>query len=332
MKKILKFLLLILLILIIIYFLIIKKPIQEFSKNYFYMDTYIVVKIYSKNEKTANRVLDNIDKIYSEYHQLTDRYNSYEGINNVYYLNNNQTNQEYIEIDKRLYDIIKYGKNWYSKTNNLLNINMGNILDIWKKYRDNKEGVPTIEELTSVKLFTPDDIILKNNKIKNNKLNLDLGALAKGYTTQVVADYIEEKGFDKYLINAGGNVIVGNHYNNEAYKIGLEDPNNKNNIYKVIKANNKSVVTSGGYERFYEYDNKKYNHIIDPKTLYPADYMKSVTVITENSKLGEILSTYLFLIPVDEGQKIINEMDNVEAIWFTNDFNILFTDGVEFNE
>ena len=112
--------------------------------------------------------------------------------------------------------------------------------------------------------------------------------------------------------------------NNSNYKIGIEDPNNKNDIFKVLKGNNISVVTSGGYERYYEYEDKKYHHIISPKTLYPTDYMKSVTIITKDSALADMLSTYLFLIDIEDGKDYINKLENVEAIWYTNDDKIVF--------
>ena len=200
---------------------------------------------------------------------------------------------------------------------------MGNVIDIWKKYQNNKNGVPTKEELEKVNTSSINDIVLKDgNKIKNNHVNIDLGSISKGYTTSLVGEYLDSIGIEEYLINAGGNVLVGNHYNNSTYKIGIEDPDNKNDIFTVLKGNNISVVTSGGYERFYEYDGKKYHHIISPKTLYPTDYMKSVTIITSDSALADLLSTTLFLMNIEDGKEYINSLDNVEAIWYTNDNEI----------
>ena len=109
-----------------------KNILQEYSKNFFYMDTYINVRIYSNNSKKANEALNEIDKIYSDYHKLVDRYNKYDNIKNIYYINNNDSDSEYLEIDSRLYDLIEYGLNAYKETNGLININMGELIDIWK--------------------------------------------------------------------------------------------------------------------------------------------------------------------------------------------------------
>lgn len=317
-----------LLVITFVFLTIFNKKDKEYTSKFFYMDTYIYVKIYSNDSKKADRILKKVENIYKEYHELTDRYNSYDNIKNIYYIKNNKSDKEYIKIDKKLYDIIKYGLDYKEKSNGLIDIGMGNVIDIWKNYRDNKNGVPTLEELEIAK-ENEVEIILSNGKIKNNHPNIDLGCISKGYTTKIVGEYLEKKGIDKYLINAGGNVLVGNNYKNKEYKIGIEDPDKKNDIFTVVKGNNISVVTSGGYERFYEYEGKKYSHIIDPNTLYPTDYMKSVTIITKDSSLGDILSTTLFLMDIEEGKKYINKIDNVEAIWYTNDNKIEYSKGTK---
>ena len=164
--------------------------------------------------------------------------------------------------------------------------------------------------------------MLEDNKILNNHPNLDLGAISKGYTTEVVGKYLESIGIDEYLINAGGNVKVGSNYKKKNYSIGIQSPIKGEDLMSVIKGNNISVVTSGGYERNYEYNGITYHHIIDPDTLYPSNNMKSVTVVTKDSALGDILSTTLFLSSVEEGQEIIKNYD-CEAIWYTNDNKII---------
>lgn len=328
MKKRIFVIALICIIVSISFFILKNKKLKKYTTNLFYMDTYINITIYSDNKLKANKLLEEIDNIYNVYHQLTDKYNSY-NINNLYYINNNNDNIDTLEIDSRLYELLQFGKDWYLKSNKLLNINMGEVIDLWKKYRDSKEGIPSDKELYSIEVGNVDDIVLmSNNKIKNNKPSIDLGAIAKGYVTEMVGNYLEEQGIDKYIINAGGNVKVGNHYDNGKYKIGIENPNNPSNIYEVINGNNISVVTSGGYQRFYEYNGIKYSHIIDPNTLYPSNYMKSVTVITQDSSIGDALSTTLFLMSVEDGIEYIKNFDGTEAIWVTNNDEIIKTDGV----
>ncbi|MEG1647659.1 MAG: FAD:protein FMN transferase [Bacilli bacterium] len=304
-----------------------KNIIQEFNRDLFYMDTYINVKIYTTDSVKANKTLTLVDNIYKEYHQLTDRYNAYTNVNNVYFINNNSIKDEKIKIDSKLYELIKQGIIANSKTDGLININMGDVIDVWKKYRDAKTGVPTLIELKNTNIDIDQIKLLDNNNILNNHPNIDLGAIAKGYVTQIVANYIKEQGFDKFLINAGGNVIVGNHYNKEVFRIGIEEPNSNGGIYQIIKGNNMVVTTSGSYERFYEYNGITYHHIIDPKSLFPTNYMKSVTVITKDGLLGDTLSTALFLMPIMEGKKFLKNFADVEAIWYTLDNQVIKTDG-----
>lgn len=305
-----------------------RNSLQEFSKNLFYMDTYINVKIYSNDSQKSNSALNEIDNLFKEYHQLTDRYNEYEGINNIYTINNNNLEKETLILDTKLYNLIKFGIDSYNKTNGLININLGDVIDVWKKYRENGVGTPAIQELKNSGSININDIVLlENNEILNNNPNIDLGALAKGYVLQEAANYLEENGFDKYLINAGGNVVVGNHYNNDYYKIGIENPNNSNSIYSIIVGNNIAITTSGDYQRYYEYEGKKYHHIINPNTLYPSEYMKSVTVITKDSAIGDMLSTTLFLMSVEEGLEFIKNYSDVEAVWYTLDDKIIKSEG-----
>lgn len=295
---------------------------KEYSSNIYYMDTYIYIKVYS-NKNKAKEALNNVESIYKQYHQLSDRYHHYDGITNVYDIKNNDLKDNLV-LDDKLYNLLVYADKWHQKYNKY-NIEIGNIIDTWKKYRDSETGIPSIEELKSINKIT-NLVLLGNNTILNNHPNLDLGSIAKGYATEEAGKYLESIGINEYLINAGGNVKVGNSYGKKYYNIGIQSPKKDGNLLTKVKGNNISVVTSGSYERFYEYDGNIYHHIIDPDTLMPSKYMKSVTVITHDSALGDILSTVLFLNSVDDGMNIIKEYD-AEAIWYTNEDNIIRSDG-----
>ena len=298
---------------------------KEYKMNLYYMDTYIYIDFFCDNNTKAENIKKDIDNIYKEYHQLSDRYNSYEGITNLYYIYNNNTKEKEITLDSKLYDLLSYSLEFQEKTTNKFNIEIGNIIDIWKKYRDKGEGIPSNKELQSAKK-TNHIVLLDNNKILNNHPNIDLGAISKGYTTEIVGKYLESNGINKYLINAGGNVKVGIPNKKDKYSIGIKSPNKDDSLLTIVNGKNISVITSGSYERNYTYNDKIYSHIIDPNTLYPAEYMKSVTVITSDSALGDALSTTLFLMPIEEGKELIKEY-NVEAIWVTNDDQIIRSEG-----
>ena len=318
MKKVLKILL--------ILFLITGCKQKEFqSHNFFYMDTYINIKIYGSDN--YDKEFKEIEKIYKEYHELSDRYHEYDSLENVYYINNNKDKKETIKLNQKLCDIIELGIYYANKTDNKFNINMAKILDVWAEYRETKNGIPRIEELEESKNEINQIIFKDKCEILNNNPSIDLGAIAKGYATQKVGEYLKSKNINEFIINAGGNVLVGNHYNNLKYKIGLETPDQSKKIYKVLNIENKAVVTSGGYERFYIYDNQIYHHIIDYNTLYPANNFKSVTVISSDSGLADTLSTCLFLLSIEDGKKLIDNLD-VDAIWYLSDGSIITTEGI----
>lgn len=286
---------------------------QEYSKNLFYMDTVINIKLYNVNEKKANEAFDYLDSLYQKYENLTDFYDSNSELSKL----NNDINYE---ISSELLDLIKIGYEWDIKTNGLLNVNIGNLTKIWHDFRENPVSLPNLDD---VKI---ESLKMENDKILNDKVNIDLGAIVKGYVTEKAGNYLESIGIDYYLINAGGNVKVGKS-NKGYYNIGIASPIS-NETFEIVKNENISVVTSGGYERFYEYNGVMYHHIIDPNTLYPANNMKSVTVIGEDSGLCDILSTTLFLMDIDEGKEFIKDYD-VKVIWFTNDNQIIKSDNYE---
>lgn len=327
-KKRIYIVILVLILISLVLLLIDKNTYKEYSKNYFYMDTYINIKINStKSKKEMDNIFNDIDYLYSSYHKLTSRYDKYDGIVNVYYLNEILDNNEEIEIDKRLSDIIDIGILYYDKTNGLFNIASGNLTSIWKVFIDNCDELPSDLDVN----INIDDIVLDGNKyIKYNDAKLDLGAISKGYVTELVGKYLEDNNIDSYIINAGGNVKVGKAYNKDSYVVGITNPDNKNDIFTKVNVNNLSIVTSGNYQRYCSFNDKIYGHIINPYTKLPSDYMKSVTVISSSSLLADIYSTYLYLLPVEDGMKIVNSTSDIEAIWYIDSDKIVRSDNFNY--
>lgn len=280
---------------------------KEYSKKLYYMDTVINIKIYNVSEKKADKAFEDLENLYKKYDEITNMYSIKSELNNL---------KSYMDMSDELYELIEYGASWYDKSNGLLNINIGGVTKIWHDFRET--GIfPNFNLLEQVNI---DKIILKDKQITNEFFNIDLGAIAKGYVTQKAGKYLEDNDIFYYIIDAGGNVKVGKS-NKGYYNIGIADPDSSG-IFMKIKSENVSVVTSGGYERFYEYNGMKYHHIIDPNTLYPANYMKSVTVIANDSALADVMSTTLFLMDIESGQEFIKDYD-VDVIWYTFDNEII---------
>ena len=283
------------------------------------MDTVINIKIYNENEKKANAAINYIEDLYKKYDLIASYYNNE---SELYKLNNNESDN----ISEELKTLINYGIDWYYKSDGRLNINIGGLTSKWKIFRETKGELPNLKELNKI------DTDIKNinlDDIKNSKFNVDLGSIAKGYVTELAGKYLEDNNIKYYIINAGGNVKLGSSIKG-GYVVGIKSPNDNSNFMK-LKLENKSVVTSGGYERFYDFEGVRYHHIIDPVTKFPANYMKSVTVIGSDSSQCDALSTILFLMDVESGKEFIKDYD-VDVIWFTNNDEIITSEGFNYEQ
>lgn len=161
---------------------------------------------------------------------------------------------------------------------------------------------------------------------------VDVGGIAKGYAGDEAIAIYKKYGIKSAYVNLGGNVVVlGNKPDGTPWKIGVQNPRAENGKYiGVIKAANKAVVTSGDYERFFEKDGKRYHHIIDPKTGYPAESgLISATIVADVSTDADALSTATFVLGLDRGMKLVESLSGVEAVFITNDKKVYTTSGLK---
>lgn len=332
MQKKFNILLFILIPILIIYFIISnssKAELKEYTDSFSYLNANIYLKIYVSDEEKSKKIFDNIEQIYSDYDKLVNKYKQYDNVNNLYYLNYNSSKDEYIKIDSKLYELIKYGKSLYKLSNGLIDISKGNIIDAWASYQSSSYGIPLLEDLNKINTFNIDDIVLKNNKILNNNINIDVTSISKAYVTNKVIKYLKNNKINKYVINAGENIAVGDNFEDNKYSIGIGNAEDKNDIIKVIKTNNKSVVTIGTYKDYYYFNNIKYNFKINPKTLFPTNYMKSVTVISNDINKSSYIANTLFLMDITEGQEYIKNIKGIDVLWYTLDSKIITTPNFE---
>lgn len=292
--------------------------------HFFSMDTVIQVKLYDTSKKYTHQereeILKSIEELYTKYDTLV---NDYSENSEISIIRNNNLEIETLSLSPEVYQLLEIGDMWYQKSKGLLNIQLGELTHLWHDFRES--GVFPIEEQIQNTNIDYTLQLLGKNTIQNNHPYLDLGAIAKGYVTELAGKQLEEKGITSYIINAGGNVKTGKSPKNY-FTVGIASPSQENENLLVLKLENKSVVTSGGYERFVNYEDKTYHHIIDPRTKYPAEYVKSVTVIGDDSGECDALSTILFLMSVEEGQEFIKEYD-VDVIWVTLDDEIIKSEG-----
>lgn len=164
-------------------------------------------------------------------------------------------------------------------------------------------------------------------------MSLELGAISKGFIADQVKAYFEEKGISTAIINLGGNVVVmGTSPNQEnGWKVGVQDPDKiRGATVGYVHQANRSIVTSGIYERYIEVDGSIYHHILDPNTGYPVENdISGVTVFTDQSTDGDALSTSLFIFGIEEGLAYVNSLDGVEAVFIDKEHGVHLSEGLK---
>lgn len=245
---------------------------------------------------------------------------------------------ESVVVDSDIYELIKIGKGYSLDASNTLNIAIGPLIKLWK-IGFQGANVPTQSDIEEcLKLIDPQSIILSEENqsiyLEKKGMEIDLGALAKGFFADKIKLFLKQAGVEKGIIDLGGNVLlIGSHYvNSDGYwRIGIQDPfKSRQNIKGLVKAKDVSVVTSGIYERVLVLNGQEYHHIFDSQTGYPVrNDIASVTIISSESLAGELYTTMFYQYKSSETINLINNIKGIEAIVITRDNDILMTDGLE---
>ena len=158
-------------------------------------------------------------------------------------------------------------------------------------------------------------------------MEIDLGAIAKGYFADQLKDYFVEQGVESGIIDLGGNVVTIGHPLEKAWTVGVQSPEkSRGNILGFIEIHNQSVVTSGIYERHFYKDDKLYHHILDSKTGYPVENdIASVTIVSDQSLDGEIWSTICFFTTAEQTIALLNEINGIDALVIKKNGEIMST-------
>ncbi|MHC1685248.1 MAG: FAD:protein FMN transferase [Clostridiaceae bacterium] len=196
--------------------------------------------------------------------------------------------------------------------------------------------IPSSEEINeALNLVSYKDVILddenKSVMLKKKGQSLDLGAIAKGYAADEVKRIFEKNDVKSGMINLGGNIYAhGKKQDNSLWNVGIQDPlGNTGQYIGVISVCDKSVVTSGNYERYFEVDGKRYHHIINPKTGYPCENkIISTTIVSDHSVDGDGLTTCGYIMGLESGFDLIENTQGVDAIFITSDKKVYITSGI----
>ena len=297
-------------------------------------DTVTTVVGKAESEEAFQPVAQAVHDKLQVYHQLFDIYNDYDGINNLKTVNDNAGIAP-VKVDPDVIRLLQDCKEYYAATNGKVNVAMGAVLHLWHQARNDglsdpvNAALPKEEALReAAKHCNIDDVILDEDAstvyLRDPAMRLDVGAVAKGWAAQQVAED-SPKGL---LISVGGNVCATGPKDSQGtpWVVGVQDPKGGDAYLHTLYLTKGSIVTSGDYQRAYMVDGEMYHHIIDPHTLYPGTLWRAVTVVCEDSGLADALSTALFLLPQADGQALLSEC-GAEAVWVDKDGRLFYSPG-----
>lgn len=294
------------------------------QRSEFVMDTLVNIKLGTKQAET-DKILDNAFKLITD---LENEWSYYKENSLVWNFNNAVVDS--IAIDEHLSDMLSISKELFYSTNRRYDITMGALSDVWDF---ETEKIPTNSEIQEAIKKTGFEKLLKQNGFlhKTQDLKINLGSIVKGMIIDEVVEYLQQQKVNSGFVNAGGDLrIFGRH---KPYKIGIQHPRSETNeTIDILSVKNRSVVTSGDYERYFIKDEVRYHHIIDPLTGFPAGNAISVTVVAENAILADAYSTALFLMEQNEALELAEEDSRIEAILYyieKNKIEKLETEGMK---
>lgn len=310
-------------------------------------DTVTQVIAYCDSEEEFSRQMDALHADLLEYHRLYDIYNDYDGVVNVKTINDN-AGVAPVQVDDKILGMLELARQMYDTTNGKLNIAMGSVLRIWHDYREAAEAntneadnkLPEQEALDAAARHCDiSNLVIDENAktvyLSDPDMSLDVGSVGKGYAVEMVAQAAEARGLTSALISVGGNLrAIGVKPDGSQWSGGVENPWNASEFYTsdssyvaAVNMSDMALVTSGDYQRYYVVDGVRYHHLIDPATLWPAAYFNGVSVLAPDSGVADCLTTGLFCQPLEDGMKIVESLDGVEAMWCTPDQQIITSSG-----
>lgn len=240
----------------------------------------------------------------------------------------NQAGGQPVEVSDETAELIRKGIEYGELSGGRFDITIDSASRLWNFKDNGKKTLPDPDALKeAVRHIDYRCVHVDGNTVtlSDPEARIDLGGIAKGYIADRLKDYLESEGTEHALINLGGNMLaVGNRYDGTDFRIGIQEPFADTGVpIASVSVSDKSVVTSGDYERYFEKDGVIYHHILDPDTGYPVQNdLDQVTVISDESVDGDALSTTCYTLGLNEGMELIRSLDGVEAVFVTKDGEI----------
>ncbi|NKI72961.1 FAD:protein FMN transferase [Dickeya sp. CFBP 2040] len=290
------------------------------------MGSPIQLKLFEPNEHLASQVFGRIKQL--EDMLTVNRVSS--AVMDI----NQAAGKHPVVVSQLLFNLIKRAREVSLLEDSCFNFTIGPVVKCWK-IGFHGHSVPPADELrTLLALTDPRHVVLNAQEcsvwLEKTGMEIDLGAIAKGYIADVIRQFLYQHHVYHALINLGGNVLAmgkPQHASQTAWSVGLQKPFCDNGeLIGMMLVTNKSVVTSGIYERYFECDGRLYHHILDPKTGYPLDNeLLSVTIISDASIDGDIYTTLIYGLGVEKGKAYLSQLPHIEAVFVTKDRRVVLS-------
>ena len=298
-------------------------------------DTVTTVTGFAESEEAFREVSQGIHDGLLEYHRLFDVYREYDGLNNLKTVND-QAGIAPVEVDGRIIDLLKDCRRYCELTDGAVNAAMGSVLQLWHEARNDSLDdplhayLPDPAALEAAAVHTDFSCMILDEEastvyLSDPAMRLDVGAIAKGWAAQAVA----EAAPSGLLISVGGNVCATGPKTEDGtpWVVGIRDPAGSADDYlHTLYVSGGCVVTSGDYQRVFTAEGQTWHHIIDPATLYPSTRWRSVTIVCDASGLADALSTALFVLSMEEGQALLDRC-GAEALWVDTEGSKFYSPG-----
>ncbi len=301
-------------------------PLKKTEKTIEIMGTFATITVYSKDKNIAKEA---IEKAFNEIKRIDKIMSIYKNTSPIYKLNKDG---EIYNVSNDIIFVIKKALKYGDLTEGAFDISVQPILELYKHTFKDLNRSPTEDEIKdTLKLVNYNNVIIqyKSIKLKKRGMKITLGGIAKGYAIDKAIEVLKENNIKHALVNIGGDMRAIGNKGKENWQIALQNPRNRKEYITIIRINNKSVCTSGDYERYFD-ASKKFHHIINPKTGHSADELISVTIITNKAIDCDALATSVFVLGKVKGLELVERLENVEALIITNNRNIIKSSGFQY--
>ena len=241
-----------------------------------------------------------------------------------------------VTVSKETAQLIETALDYSARSDGAFDITIAPLLDLWNFKPEQHEGtVPDadqIQEALSHVDYKKVQLDGATVTLLDPQASIDLGGIAKGYIADRLRDYLISEGYDSALINLGGNILtVGAKPDGSAFRVGIRKPfSESGEQLETVACKDRSVVTSGTYERYFEQDGKRYHHILSPSDGYPVENgLASVTILSPSSTDADALSTACFVLGPEKGLELIESLDGIEALFVTDELEEISSSGFQ---